>query len=1331
MAAQEYRFVITADDRQVAGTFDNIQSRGSQAAQTISTGFQAAAAIAAAAWGKEQFGKAFEIFKGFDDESKKIKAFAGASKEQMEIIEATAKKLAPEFGKTATEVLEGMTAMKQGGATLNETIMNIGETMRLAAGVNMEMGDSADKLTDIVNMFGLQATDSGHAVDVMVSAISNGALVQGEYFEAMKKAGPVLSSYGLSLEDVSAEVLALAEGGIKGSIAATGLNNAYARLLKPTGDAVGILEKYNFTAVDSTGKTKKLADMIDELARKGLTDKEKLEIFGMYAGPALSSLLERGGDSIRKYDELLANVDGTGAKVAETMQSGVGGASRRAGADIEAGIVKAMKELEPAITGALSLTGYLDTAIDNLIGTLKTGAAGLTAAAGVLTNIGAAAEYVTDKIGITDDTTNSFAAATKTAFGSAGDLLNQAAAAYDGVEDSIIGVQAEAIGLGDKMEKSLKNISDNTGVVVSSWDELEEAVKSGALTWEQASAASVKAIDDTQRKLSDLNAQQEENEKQQAAYAKAVEAVYKASGGAAEQYFAIQEEQINEQAKTYEEMNISHVDVEKWAQAEIAKLHEKEVKTADLVVQSFSKMTGATTGASILGEAQEIENSVKAWQDAGIEIEDINRGVYEKITALMKDALDTGNANVVDQLDSIRSNYDNFSGDMSSKTAGLVSEINQELGGVDNIAFTADTSDVESKLDSVYSDLSSIDTSNATPSIKADIGDLQEKLSKAESDLASVDSEESVAKIGADADSAQRELESIKSKLSSLDGDEAEVKVTADTSDAESGIEAVSNKLSDLSEGGISFDRSSFDGLKQAIDELNQTPTLDPFGNMRKNYQQDLDKMEKMKSTYLGVINEINGAGLGYEMSDTVEKYQDEINKMMGINDGRSQEEKDAEREIKKVKEKIWKEETEARKDAYKEQLDAQKDALDEQKDALDKQLDEAEDALDRAKDMQKAYWEQQLDDAKSYYDDLEDQRDESLKMYQEQAKAEYDAAVSLLEKKKGLLQDELSAAKTHLNDLKQIYEESGAGADQYYQAQAEALAQRAQEMQDNGTDAALVEQWLTDELKDLRDEAAEAGVSGMQDVSDAIMQAYESTGKFSSATATVNDKVKELDEKLKQLKDAGSDAFFDEAAFKAQGFDQKLVDAKANIDKMQTAIDAIEGKHFDLAGQSALSLSDNVIAARERVDSLKSSLDALGEQIKAINKIDVSDKFPSSYTPSSGNNNYSGGSGGNNDGGLHFLTGPSQIKRPMYSFEGGGYTGDAPRVGGTDGRGGFLAELHGDEYVIDLKKTKKNGIMNSDSGTNITINNLTITSTKQIDGNALKAELQRLKYRG
>jgi len=46
-------------------------------------------------------------------------------------------------------------------------------------------------------------------------------------------------------------------------------------------------------------------------------------------------------------------------------------------------------------------------------------------------------------------------------------------------------------------------------------------------------------------------------------------------------------------------------------------------------------------------------------------------------------------------------------------------------------------------------------------------------------------------------------------------------------------------------------------------------------------------------------------------------------------------------------------------------------------------------------------------------------------------------------------------------------------------------------------------------------------------------------------------------------------------------------------------------------------------------------------------------------------------------------------------SFEGGGYTGNAPRSGGLDGQGGFMAMLHPRETVIDHAKTSGGGVPN------------------------------------
>ena len=45
-----------------------------------------------------------------------------------------------------------------------------------------------------------------------------------------------------------------------------------------------------------------------------------------------------------------------------------------------------------------------------------------------------------------------------------------------------------------------------------------------------------------------------------------------------------------------------------------------------------------------------------------------------------------------------------------------------------------------------------------------------------------------------------------------------------------------------------------------------------------------------------------------------------------------------------------------------------------------------------------------------------------------------------------------------------------------------------------------------------------------------------------------------------------------------------------------------------------------------------------------------------------------------------------------LFSYAGGGYTGDAPRTGGLDGSGGFLAVMHPRETVIDHMRGQISG---------------------------------------
>ncbi|WOI32884.1 hypothetical protein R1T40_18400 [Tritonibacter scottomollicae] len=68
--------------------------------------------------------------------------------------------------------------------------------------------------------------------------------------------------------------------------------------------------------------------------------------------------------------------------------------------------------------------------------------------------------------------------------------------------------------------------------------------------------------------------------------------------------------------------------------------------------------------------------------------------------------------------------------------------------------------------------------------------------------------------------------------------------------------------------------------------------------------------------------------------------------------------------------------------------------------------------------------------------------------------------------------------------------------------------------------------------------------------------------------------------------------------------------------------------------------------------------------------------------------------------GGLFKDTGIFASVGELLSFDGGGYTGSAPRSGGLDGKGGMLAMIHPQESVIDHTKGQRAPISSASNGT-------------------------------
>ncbi|BCL59971.1 hypothetical protein DGMP_06640 [Desulfomarina profundi] len=315
--------------------------------------------------------KGLQLFAGFDDSMRRVKAVSGATKKDLRDLTALAKKMGRETRFSATDAAQGMEELAQSGQSVREIYSTLPHAMNMAAIAGGTIKESADLSTDTLKQFNLTADRTGHVTDVLTRGYTQASTSLTQLGEALTYAGPVASSFGYSLEDTVAILDAYAEAGFKGSRGGTAMVGGLTRLVKPSQEAAAVLEKYNIQVFDGAGKVKNFADIIEDLGRAALSPTEMMTLFGQEAGPGMAGLLAQGAGAIRGFRAGLEDVDGTAAKLATDMESGLGGALRSLGSSLSAVTLAFAATLAPAIKVVAQLLTVLARSISALPEPLK------------------------------------------------------------------------------------------------------------------------------------------------------------------------------------------------------------------------------------------------------------------------------------------------------------------------------------------------------------------------------------------------------------------------------------------------------------------------------------------------------------------------------------------------------------------------------------------------------------------------------------------------------------------------------------------------------------------------------------------------------------------------------------------------------------------------------------------------------------------------------------------------------------------------------------------------------------------------------------------------
>lgn len=210
-------------------------------------GVAAVAAASVIAIGKIGI-EATKMASEFEDSFAKIEGLVGVGKSQLGELEDAARRLGPQFGKSANEAADALFYITSAGLR-GEAAVNVLEASLKGAAIGLgETKTIADLATSAVNAYGESQLNGAQAVDVLTEAVRLGKLEPDALAQVMGNVLPLASNLGVTFQEVGAAMAGMSKTGTDASTAATQLRGILTTIAKPTAQADEQLAKMGMSA---------------------------------------------------------------------------------------------------------------------------------------------------------------------------------------------------------------------------------------------------------------------------------------------------------------------------------------------------------------------------------------------------------------------------------------------------------------------------------------------------------------------------------------------------------------------------------------------------------------------------------------------------------------------------------------------------------------------------------------------------------------------------------------------------------------------------------------------------------------------------------------------------------------------------------------------------------------------------------------------------------------------------------------------------------------------------------------------------------------------------
>ncbi|MEA9392993.1 phage tail tape measure protein, partial [Acerihabitans sp. TG2] len=191
----------------------------------------------------------------FDKEMSGAQAILGLDKNdtQLQAMRQQARDIGSTTAYSPTDVARTQTTLARAGYGAEDILKSTGTTVNLSLAGQVDIAEAADIVTSMQSAFQIPMNEIGRVADVMTKGFTSSNTSLIDLGEAMKYVAPIARAAGASIEDTTAMLGVLADNGIKGSMAGTGVSAVLTRLQAPTGESATALDELKVKTRDKKG----------------------------------------------------------------------------------------------------------------------------------------------------------------------------------------------------------------------------------------------------------------------------------------------------------------------------------------------------------------------------------------------------------------------------------------------------------------------------------------------------------------------------------------------------------------------------------------------------------------------------------------------------------------------------------------------------------------------------------------------------------------------------------------------------------------------------------------------------------------------------------------------------------------------------------------------------------------------------------------------------------------------------------------------------------------------------------------------------------------------